>query len=147
MSRDSASCVIFNNHEDSSAVLQGFAITAGTGTKWNDEHAAGIYREGGGILIQYSYPVIQNNIIYNNQCTNLTGVTSTGGGGMRIGDSYSRIYNNIIFNNTGTVTLKNSLIASNIISTTNADFDGTLVSQGYNLVKDQTGTSGLGAER
>lgn len=98
---DSGSCVMFNTGEDSTTVLQGFSITGGSGTKWNDEHGAGVYREGGGILIQYSSPVIQNNFIYNNQCINLSGVTSTGGGGMRIGDSYPRIYNNVVMNNTG----------------------------------------------
>jgi hypothetical protein len=98
---DTGSCVIFNNGEDSTAVLQGFSITGGTGTKWHDEHSSGVFREGGGILIQYSSPVIQNNNIFNNQVTNLTGVVSVGGGGMRIGDSYPRIYNNIVMNNTG----------------------------------------------
>ncbi|MCI0448677.1 MAG: T9SS type A sorting domain-containing protein [Chlorobi bacterium] len=97
---DTGSCVIINNNEDSTTVLQGFAITGGTGTKWLDEHGAGLYREGGGILIQYSSPVIQNNIIYNNIVTNVTGVTSTGGGGIRIGDGYPRVYNNIFMNNT-----------------------------------------------
>lgn len=97
---DSGSCVIICNHEDSSAVLQGFTITGGTGTKWTDEHGAGLYREGGGILIQYSAPVIQHNIIINNQ-TPSGGVTSTGGGGIRVGDSYPRIYNNVFSNNTG----------------------------------------------
>lgn len=97
---DSGSCVIINNGEDSTTVLQGFAITGGTGTKWNDEHAAGLYREGGGILVQFSSPVIKDNIIYNNVVTNVTGVNSTGGGGIRIGDSYVRFYNNIVMNNT-----------------------------------------------
>jgi hypothetical protein len=97
---DSGSCVIICNHEDSTTVLQGFAITGGSGTKWTDEHGAGIYREGGGILIQYSNPVIQNNIIFNNQCINPAGVTSRGGGGMRIGDCNPRIYNNVVMNNT-----------------------------------------------
>lgn len=121
---DSASCVIFCSGEDSTTVIQGFAITRGSGTKWTDEHAAGIYREGGGILVALSSPVIQNNIIYNNACTNLTGVTSTGGGGLRIGDCYVRLYNNIIMNNTaryggGVVLnytggeLKNNVICSN----------------------------------
>ncbi len=99
---DTASVVIISSQEDSTAVLQGFAITGGGGTRWNDEHGPGnFYREGGGILIQYSSPVIQNNIIYNNLITNNTNVVSTGGGGMRIGDSYPRIYNNIIYGNTG----------------------------------------------
>ncbi len=99
-SADTGSCVIISNHEDSTTVLQGFAITGGNGTKWNDEHFAGVYREGGGILVQYSSPIIKNNIIYNNIVTNITGVSSTGGGGVRIGDSYVRFYNNIVMNNT-----------------------------------------------
>ena len=98
---DSASCVIFNSHEDSTTVLQGFTITGGTGTKWQDENGPGRYREGGGILVALSSPVIQFNIIHNNRVTDLTGVVSTGGGGIRAGDSYQRIYNNIIMNNTG----------------------------------------------
>jgi len=97
---DSGSCVIINNGEDSTTVLQGFAITGGSGTKWDDEHAAGLYREGGGILVQFSSPIIKDNIIYNNVVTNVTGVNSTGGGGVRIGDSYVRFYNNIVMNNT-----------------------------------------------
>lgn len=97
---DSGSCVIINNHEDSTTVLQGFAITGGSGTKWTDEHGAGVYREGGGILVAFSSPIIQNNIVYNNQCINPAGVTSRGGGGMRIGDGYPQLYNNVIMNNT-----------------------------------------------
>jgi hypothetical protein len=93
--------VIINRGEDSTTVLQGFTITGGTGTRWTDEHGAGIYREGGGILIQYSSPVIQFNIIKENLVTNLSGVISTGGGGIRAGDGYLRIYNNVISNNSG----------------------------------------------
>lgn len=97
---DTASCVIITSGEDSTTVLQGFSITEGAGTKWQDEHGAGRYREGGGILVQYSSPVIRDNIIFNNQVVNVTGVISTGGGGVRIGDSYVRFYNNIVMNNT-----------------------------------------------
>lgn len=100
VSADTGSCVIIADGEDSTTVLQGFAITRGSGTKWNDEHFAGVYREGGGILVQFASPVIQNNIIFNNEVTNVTGVNSTGGGGVRIGDSYVRFYNNIVMNNT-----------------------------------------------
>jgi hypothetical protein len=67
---DSSSCVRITSGEDSTTVLQGFTITGGTGTKWQDIHGAGRYREGGGILIELSSPVIQNNIIINNQATN-----------------------------------------------------------------------------
>lgn len=98
---DSASCVRIVSGEDSSAVLAGFTLTGGTGTKWIDEHGAGIYREGGGILITLSSPTIMNNIIINNEAIDLTGVVSAGGGGIRAGDSDARIYNNIIANNRG----------------------------------------------
>ncbi len=96
---DSASCVIINPNEDSTTVLQGFTLTGGSGTKWADEHGAGVYREGGGLLIQYSSPVIQFNIFTGNQNVS-GGVVSTGGAAMRIGDCYPRVLNNVIYNNT-----------------------------------------------
>lgn len=100
---DTASCVIIANYEDSTTVLQGFTITGGTGTLWDDEHASGNrYREGGGILIQYSKPIIQNNIIRNNFATNLAGgAVGAGGGGIRMGDSNPTVINNIIMQNQG----------------------------------------------
>ncbi len=98
---DSASCVIFNSGEDSTAILQGFMITRGSGTKWLDIHGAGLYREGGGILIELSSPTIKHNIITNNLATDITGVTSSGGGGIRIGDGNPGIYANIISYNQG----------------------------------------------
>ena len=60
---DTASCVRIVSGEDSTAVLEGFTLTGGTGTKWVDEHGAGVYREGGGILITFSSPTIKNNLI------------------------------------------------------------------------------------
>ena len=98
---DTASCVIFNSGEDSTAILQGFTITRGQGTKWLDIHGAGLYREGGGILIELSSPTIRNNVITNNFATDMTGVTSSGGGGIRVGDGNPRIYNNLISYNEG----------------------------------------------
>ena len=98
---DSASCVRIVSGEDSTAVLMGFTLTGGTGTKWVDEHGAGIYREGGGIIITLSSPTIKNNLIINNEAIDRTGVTSAGGGGIRAGDSNAHIYNNIIANNKG----------------------------------------------
>ncbi len=121
---DTASCVIISGSQDSTAVLQGFTITGGGGTKWFDIHGAGTFREGGGILIEYSSPVIQNNIIRDNVITDVTGVVSTGGGGIRIGDGNPKILNNIIIRNSGKygagivlnytgVTIKNNVIAKN----------------------------------
>ena len=122
---DTASCVLINSGEDSTTVLQGFSITGGGGTKWLDEHGAGLYREGGGILIQYSKPVIQFNIIHNNIITNISGVVSTGGGGMRIGDSYPRIYNNIIYNNTARYG------AGVVLNYTGCDMKNNIISVNY----------------
>jgi hypothetical protein len=99
---DTGSCVIINSGEDTTAVLEGFTLTAGVGTKWVDEHGAGAYTEGGGILIQYSSPTIRHNRIIGNFAINVpAGVTSGGGGGMRVGDSTPRILNNIIMDNEG----------------------------------------------
>jgi len=98
---DTASCVIFNSGEDTTAILQGFTITGGTGTKWTDIHGAGIFREGGGILIELSSPTVMHNVIINNQVTDITGVTSAGGGGIRIGDGDPKIYCNILRGNQG----------------------------------------------
>lgn len=98
---DSASCVRIVSGEDSTAELTGFTLTGGKGTKWIDEHGAGIFREGGGIIIALSSPTIKNNLIINNEAIDRTGVASAGGGGLRVGDSNAHIYNNIIMNNKG----------------------------------------------
>lgn len=121
---DTGSVVIFNSGEDSTAVLQGFTITGGFGTRWTDVHGAGVYREGGGILIEFSAPTITHNNISNNLVTDLNGVISTGGGGLRIGDSNPVICSNfigynqarygsgIVLNYTG-AHITNNVIASN----------------------------------
>lgn len=97
---DTASCVIISGGQDSTCVLQGFTLTGGRGTIWNDEHFAGFYREGGGLLVALSSPVIRFNIIRDNNCPMGGIANSTGGGGVRIGDGYVRFYNNVIMNNT-----------------------------------------------
>ncbi len=96
---DTASCVIFNSGENANAILQGFTITGGKGTKWFDIHGAGTFREGGGILIELSSPTIIHNLIINNNATNITGVTDAGGGGIRIGDGNPTVCSNAIMNN------------------------------------------------
>lgn len=119
-----ASCVMMVSGEDSNTVLQGFTLTNGKGTKWIDEHGAGTYREGGGILITLSSPVIRNNYIIGNQAVNKTGMASAGGGGIRVGDGNPVIENNVIahnkglygagivFNYTGGI-IRNNIIAQN----------------------------------
>jgi hypothetical protein len=103
---DTASCVLmykpdqsFSN--DSSAALIGFTLTGGTGTIWTDEHGAGNFREGGGILIQYWAPRIRFNIIKDNEAYNKTGLASAGGGAIRCGDGNPLIENNVILRNRG----------------------------------------------
>ncbi len=93
---DTASCVLIVSGENSSAILQGFTITEGKGTRWIDEHGAGTYREGGGILVTLSSPTVRYNYIVKNEILNGNGVTSTGGGGIRIGDGGGIIENNVI---------------------------------------------------
>lgn len=121
---DTTSCVLIVSGEDSTAVLQGFTITGGTGTRWEDEHGPNHwYTEGGGILIQYSSPTIKNNIITGNEAINVpSGTTSAGGGGIRCGDGNPHIYNNIISNNQGrygggiVMNYSGAVIKNNIIS-------------------------------
>jgi len=99
---DTASCVLIISGEDSSATLQGFTLTGGTGTKWIDEHGAGTYFEGGGILVTLSSPTIRNNLIIENEAIRTeAGVTSAGGGGIRVGDGNPHILNNVIMSNSG----------------------------------------------
>ncbi len=126
---DTASCVLIVSDSagttgDTTATLIGFTITGGGGTAWQDEHGAGLYREGGGILIQYLSPIIEHNIIKENHITNSEGVVSTGGGAIRCGDGNPRVLNNVIMfnsalygggivlNYTGAV-IKNNIIAQN----------------------------------
>ncbi len=96
---DTASCIILNSYEDSTALIQGFTLTGGKGTKWLDIHGAGTYREGGGILTEFASPVIRYNYIHDNYVNNTAGVNSTGGGGIRCGDGHPVIINNVICNN------------------------------------------------
>jgi hypothetical protein len=121
---DSASCVIIAGGQDTATVLQGFTLTGGLGTRWQDIHNAGFYREGGGILIELSSPTIQHNIIIDNHITNLATVINTGGGGIRIGDGNPVIQNNLILYNEAVygpgivlnytaVRIRNNIIASN----------------------------------
>ncbi|MCW8804611.1 MAG: T9SS type A sorting domain-containing protein [Ignavibacteriaceae bacterium] len=97
---DSASCVSFHSGEDSSAVIQGFTITGGTGTKWVDPNNPGfIWRGGGGVFTFMSSPTIKNNIIINNNVTNTSGVNGAQGGGTLSYNGNPQILNNIIMLN------------------------------------------------
>jgi hypothetical protein len=98
---DTASCVLFINDEGPETVLQGFTITGGKGTIWLDEHGAGRFREGGGILTALSSPIIRFNLIIKNEASDKTGITGAGGGGIRTGDGNPQILNNVITENNG----------------------------------------------
>jgi hypothetical protein len=99
---DSASCVRIVSGENTSAVLDGFTLTGGKGTKWIDEHGAGVYVEGGGIFSALSSPTIKNNkIIFNEAINSPSGTVSAGGGAIRCGDGSPQIFNNIIIDNKG----------------------------------------------
>ena len=97
---DSASCLSFGSGEGPEAVIQGFTITGGTGTKWIDPNNPGyIWRGGGGVFTFMSSPTIKNNIIVNNNVTNVTGVSGAQGGGTLSYDGNPRILNNLIMQN------------------------------------------------
>ena len=97
---DSASCVSFHLGEDSSAVIQGFTITGGTGTKWVDPNNPGFtWRGGGGVFTFMSSPTIKKNIIINNNVTNTSGVDGAQGGGTLSYNGNPQILNNIIMLN------------------------------------------------
>lgn len=97
---DSASCVRFMNGEDSTAVLQGFTLTGGTGSLWVDPAFPTLtWRSGGGIMIFQSSPSVRNNLIKLNEVTDMTGVDGAQGGGMTCFGGNPRVYNNVIIQN------------------------------------------------
>lgn len=123
---DSASCVMFVSGEDRMAALIGFTLTGGSGTLWPDVHSGNtVFREGGGIIIEFSSPTILHNRIINNDVLNTDDAVSTGGGGIRCSDGDPLIENNLILSNQGrygagvvlyhaTGILRNNVIAQNI---------------------------------
>jgi hypothetical protein len=104
---DTGTVVRFVNLEDSTAVLEGFTITGGTGTIWLDAKDQLYFREGGGILCELSSPTIRFNHIVGNvavsKARNARGDTlmSAGGGGIRCGYSEPTIENNVLKGNRG----------------------------------------------
>lgn len=130
---DTASVVRIVDSETKKAILQGFTITGGRGTTWPDPHGFGDFREGGGILTEFSSPIIRYNLIINNSASYVgTGMVSAGGGAIRTGDGGPQILNNVIMYNTGrygpgivinyaSTTVKNNIIAYN---TGGQDFGG-----------------------
>jgi hypothetical protein len=122
---DTGTVVMFVAGEDSTAVLQGFTITGGTGTIWRDAGNGRLFREGGGILCDLSSPVIRFNHIIGNRATDPSGgVSEVGGGGIRCGFAAPTIEYNVIRDNQGrygagvvlfrsTSTFRHNLVADN----------------------------------
>ena len=104
---DTGTVVRFVNQEDSTAVLEGFTITGGTGTIWLDAKDLQYFREGGGILCELGSPTIRYNYIVNNVATSMAknvagdSLLSAGGGAIRCGYSEPTIVNNVIRGNRG----------------------------------------------
>jgi hypothetical protein len=122
---DTGSCVRIVNGEDSTAVLEGFTLTGGTGTPLQDDVNGLWYVEGGGIQIEQSSPVIRHNWIVDNEAIRVpAGISSAGGGGIRCGFGSPKILNNLIMRNNGrygggvvvnyaTATLRNNILIEN----------------------------------
>jgi hypothetical protein len=127
---DTASVIIIDGGEDSTTVVQGFTITGGTGTVWRDPRHKILYREGGGILCEFAAPIIQHNIIENNEAVQVAAsgtteeIASAGGGGIRCGFGEPTIRQNVIRANRGrygggvvlfhaAAALHNNLVAGN----------------------------------
>ena len=94
-----ASCVSLISGESSEAVLQGFTIREGLGYLYSIGNTA--FREGGGIILDYSDAVIKNNIIIENESLPLANdEEGGGGGGIAAWFGNPMICNNVIINNT-----------------------------------------------
>jgi hypothetical protein len=104
---DTGTVVRFVNQEDSTAVLEGFTITGGTGTVWLDAKDLKYFREGGGILCELGSPTIRYNYIVKNVATSMErnaagdSLLSAGGGAIRCGYAEPAITNNVIRGNRG----------------------------------------------
>ncbi|MFM9948713.1 MAG: FG-GAP-like repeat-containing protein [Saprospiraceae bacterium] len=97
---DTASCILIWKGETQATVIQGFTLRGGKGTRWYDRYVPGYFREGGGILSEFSSPVIRHNIIRDNTVSKEgANLVSHGGGGIRCGDGSPRIEGNQIIHN------------------------------------------------
>jgi len=94
---DSASVVSFLSGEKNTAILKGFTITGGEGSRIFASDINQIVRIGGGIAISQSSPTIRHNIITNNE--SIMSGAHKGGGGIAANSSGAIISNNIIYKN------------------------------------------------
>lgn len=122
---DTASCLLIWKGESAATVVQGFTFRGGKGTLWLDPAGFGTFREGGGILTEFSSPTIRHNIIRENVVpAGGPGTVSYGGGGIRSGEGAVHIENNYIVHNRadgygGGIVLNycpNALVENNVIA-------------------------------
>jgi hypothetical protein len=100
--KNTASTVQFLWGEYSTAVLDGFTITGGTGSRYLFPNGTGsaAWHEGAGIILHYSSAIIRNNYIVGNTTVPQPGTTNGGGGGIASMYGNPLIYNNVIVSNT-----------------------------------------------
>ena len=141
---DTASVVLFNSGEDSTAMLCGFTLTGGVGSL-----VPGAFI-GGGILIRTSSsPVIQFNIIRQN--------SAVYGGGIAVRNSFPRLLNNALVNNraesggglwmeNSLVTVKNNVFCANAVDTGGGAvlIKGSFIDFANNVVTKNSAPSGAG---
>lgn len=97
---DTGSAIILNN--TSNAVVCGFTLTGGTGTRWLDVSDGNYFREGGGILTEGGNPTIRDNVIIGNRAIDKSTSTSAGGGGIRCGfGAVAQVVHNVFAYNEG----------------------------------------------
>lgn len=97
---DTASCILIWKGETRATVIQGLTLRGGRGTRWYDHYVPGYFREGGGILSEFSSPTIRHNIIRDNTVPKEgANLISNGGGGIRCGDGSPLIEGNQIVHN------------------------------------------------
>ncbi|MBN2009987.1 T9SS type A sorting domain-containing protein [candidate division KSB1 bacterium] len=133
---DTTSVALFLSGEKNTAILQGFTITGGKGSRVRDQDINQIVRSGGGILIDHASPTIRHNIIAYNNTTNSSGFA--GGGGIAAHHSNAIISNNIIYKNNAEdgggvilghsgVLFRNNVIAFNTTNPTHFGGGGVFV--------------------
>lgn len=98
---DLASVIRIVSGETANAVVRGFTITNGRGTRTYNSQDNAYFRTGGGISVDHASPTIINNIIRNNECNASADVSGAGGGGLRVGFGRPYVANNLITENSG----------------------------------------------
>ncbi len=163
---DSASVVLFVNGETRAAVIQGFTITGGKGTKFHNDIENFDVRIGGGILGNSTSPTIRFNHLIDNEAINANGVLAAGGGAARLSSGKPIITNNIIEDNRGLYagglmiancfpTIRNNVFLNNNASTPfngggglyidfNLETDSTITIVNNTFVGNESGSAGGG---